>query len=74
MADLIPCPFCGRVPITDKIGGISYIYSAAAGGYELRHHCFENVRGNNLSVRSVTIRGETMADVIERWNRRSGNV
>lgn len=68
---LIPCPFCGVAPIHKEDKGISDIFSASAGGYELRHNCFENIRGNEICVRSLIVRGETKADVIARWNRRS---
>lgn len=70
--ELIPCPFCGVAPIYKK-GDLSDIYSASAGGFELRHICFENIGGNDLAVRWLTIKGETKADVVKRWNGRSGN-
>ena len=73
-SELIPCPWCGVMPRSDGIGGLSDIHSAAAGGYELRHFCFERVRGNDFAVRTVTIKGETIADVKRRWNGRKNDV
>ena len=72
MADikLLPCPFCGVTPINKEEKGISDIFSASAGGYELRHNCFENIRGNEICVRSIIVRGNTKADVVRRWNER----
>lgn len=70
---LRPCPFCGRTPVVDD-RGISDFYSSSFGGFELRHACFENVRGNDLMVRMMTIRGETKKEAADRWNRRKQDV
>lgn len=70
---LRPCPFCGKTPAVD-VKGISDFYSSSFGGFELRHACFENVRGNNLMVCMLTIKGDTKREAAERWNRRADNV
>lgn len=70
---LLPCPFCGVTPVADR-NGISDFYSSSFGGFELRHACFENVRGNDLMARMLTIRGETKKEAADRWNRRRRDV
>lgn len=65
-----PCPFCGVTPVYSK-DSISDIYSAAAGGFELRHACFENVRGFEIAARKIIVRGETRQECVDKWNRRT---
>lgn len=60
-----PCPFCGKTP-TD-----ADFQEGERSRVELRHHCFENVRGNYIAVRSVIVHGWGRDEAKDNWNRRT---
>lgn len=65
--NLLPCPFCGGNVIDAPDLGVSNIERAEY-GFELRHYCFEGIRGNQIAVRTLFVRGRTKEEVIKRWN------
>ena len=61
-----PCPFCGNIP--DNTRSI-FFTKLDSGGMAWNHFCHET---KDSHTGCVTIYGETMEEIKERWNRGQG--
>jgi hypothetical protein len=61
-----PCPFCGKVP--DNINNI-FFTELESGGMAWHHFCNST---KDSYTGAVTIYGETMEEIKERWNTDQG--
>lgn len=72
MKKMKPCPFCRKsVDADDEIYGVDYLKSKNV--WQFLHTCNYDAKVKPHIDTTISVYGNTMEEVIERWNRRAGN-